>query len=64
MAVDMWQNKEKLGLEQPANLVKPFTIGEVEQALKDMKTETAPGPDGFPVVFYKKFRGLLKWWIM
>jgi hypothetical protein len=64
MAVDMWQNKEKLGLEQQANLVKPFTIGEVEQALKDMKTETTPGLDGFPVVFYKKFRGLLKWWIM
>jgi hypothetical protein len=29
-----------------------------------MKTDTAPGPNGFPVVFYKKFWGLLKWWIM
>jgi hypothetical protein len=27
----------------------------VEFAVKEMKTETAPSPDGFPMVFYKNF---------
>jgi hypothetical protein len=37
------------------NLTKPFSIEETERALNEMRTETTPEPDGFPVVFYKKF---------
>jgi hypothetical protein len=37
------------------NLTKPFPIEETERALNEMRTETTPGPDGFSVVFYKKF---------
>lgn len=33
---------------------------EIEQALKEMKTNTAPGPDGLPVSFYKEFWPQLK----
>jgi hypothetical protein len=32
--------------------IKPFTDEEIEFAIKYMKTNTAPGPDGFPLVFY------------
>jgi hypothetical protein len=36
---------------------------EIEEVLKDTKTDTAPGPDGFPVSFFKRFwpglRGLV-----
>jgi hypothetical protein len=41
-------------------LVKPFGDEEIEFAIKDMKTNTAPGPDGFPVAFYKEFLGEVK----
>jgi hypothetical protein len=33
---------------------------ELDAVLKDTKTDTAPGPDGLPVLFYKKFWGLIK----
>jgi hypothetical protein len=37
---------------------------EAERALKKMRTETTPGPNGFHVVFYKKFWEVIKWWVM
>lgn len=42
----------------------PFTLQEIELAIMEMKTETAPGPDGFPVIFCKKIWGLLKGMIL
>jgi hypothetical protein len=53
-----------LDLDQKDFLTRPFTMKEVEQAVQRMKTETVLGPNGFPVIFYKKFWGILKWWIM
>uniref|UniRef100_A0A7N2N3A5 Reverse transcriptase zinc-binding domain-containing protein n=1 Tax=Quercus lobata TaxID=97700 RepID=A0A7N2N3A5_QUELO len=38
-----------------AELTKCFTAEEVEQALKQMKPMTAPGPDGMPPIFYKAY---------
>ena len=32
-----------------------FTARELDEVLASMKTNTAPGPDGFPVPFFKKF---------
>jgi hypothetical protein len=43
---------------------KKVFMEDVEKAVREMKTKTAPRPDGFPVIFYKKFCGVLKWWIM
>ena len=34
-----------------ADLTRPFTALEVEQALKQMKPMSAPGPDGMPPTF-------------
>ncbi|KAK7837690.1 hypothetical protein CFP56_020890 [Quercus suber] len=36
-------------------LLKPFRMEEVHTALKQMKPDTAPGPDGLPPLFYKNF---------
>ncbi|XP_023892636.1 uncharacterized protein LOC112004627 [Quercus suber] len=36
-------------------LLKPFRMEEVHIALKQMKPDTAPGPDGLPPLFYKNF---------
>ena len=38
-----------------ADLTRPFTALEVEQALKQMKPMSAPGPDGMPPIFYKSY---------
>ena len=34
---------------------KPIDMLEIENAIKKMKSGKAPGPDGFPIEFYKKF---------
>jgi hypothetical protein len=36
-------------------LIREFTASEVELALKQMAPTKAPGPDGMPPVFYKKY---------
>jgi hypothetical protein len=41
-------------------LVKPFTEQEVKVALDDMKSNSAPGPNGLPAEFYKCFSDQVK----
>jgi hypothetical protein len=41
--------------EDNALLVKPFSDEEIDFAIKNMKTNMAPGPNGFPVAFVKEF---------
>ena len=51
----LWDTEEKLSEEDRVELGKPFSMEEIEFAVKTMKTNTAPGPDGFSVQFYKEF---------
>ena len=51
---DIWLNSGGLSEEDKQELIEPFTMKELEDAVADMKSNTAPGPDGFPVEFYKK----------
>lgn len=37
------------------SLLAPFTKGEVEKAIQSMFPTKAPGPDGFPAIFYQKY---------
>lgn len=61
---DIWLEKGHLLVEDQELLEAPFSMDEIELAIKEMKTNTAPGPDGFPVRFYKalisKVRGPIK----
>ena len=54
----------RLGDEDVAWLTRPFTLEEVKQAIFYMKEDSAPGPDGFPVSFYKKYWELVQGLIM
>lgn len=60
----MWRDKLRVSDSENEYLQKPFDLAETDRVMKSMKSNTAPGPDGFPVGFYKKlwpeFRGLIK----
>lgn len=50
--------------KENGRLVRPFTMEELEKALKESKTNTTPALDGFPAGFYKnlwpRIKGLIK----
>ena len=45
----------RVTLDMNAYLTRPFVASEVQTALAQMKANTAPGPDGFPALFYKQY---------
>ncbi|RLN00119.1 hypothetical protein C2845_PM06G25340 [Panicum miliaceum] len=51
----MWQNRGKLSEEDAQELIRPFSIEEIERALKEMDPSSAPGPYELPVGFYREF---------
>jgi hypothetical protein len=42
-----------VSVEENENLLRSFSQEELDEVLKETKVDTAPGPDGFPVMFYK-----------
>jgi hypothetical protein len=44
-----------LSEEEATELIRPFTIEEIDKALKDMDSSSASDPDGLPVGFYRAF---------
>lgn len=54
---DIWagRGRGRLSETESLELVQPFTMEELELSVKEMNTNTALGPDGFPVGFYKTF---------
>jgi hypothetical protein len=57
---NFWNESGRLPDEEAQELVKPFTSKELEEALKDMDANSAPGPDGLPVGFYREFWNEIK----
>ena len=57
---DLWGPHERVSQEENAGLVLSFLPEEIDRALSSMKTGTAPGPDRWPVEFFKKFWPSLK----
>ena len=45
----------KISTEDQASLDAPITNVEISQAISSMQSGKAPGPDGFPIEFYKLF---------
>ena len=48
----------KLNQEEIENLNRPTTSTEIKTAIISLPTNKSPGPDGFSVEFYQKFREL------
>ena len=49
------EQSQRMSEEGNTDLTKPFTLEELDAAVKDMKNSTAPGPDGFSIEFFKDF---------
>jgi hypothetical protein len=47
-------NMHQLSDNERLFLTAPFSIDEIEKVVFEMKHNSAPGPDGFPVVFFQK----------
>jgi hypothetical protein len=57
---NFWENKGRLTDEEALELVRPFSLTEIDEALMEMEVSSAPGPDGLPVGFYRAFWPELK----
>jgi hypothetical protein len=51
---DVWDDQGHLDEREAESLVGMFSEKEIKEALDDMKVNSAPGPDGFTVSFFKK----------
>ena len=60
LTTEVWENSRKLTEEDNELLCRPFTEEEVKRAVFDMKENTALGPDGFGVYFYRKCWNIIK----
>ena len=49
-------NFPKLDQEEIENLNRPITSMETETVIRNLPSNKSPGPDGFTVEFYQKFR--------
>jgi hypothetical protein len=61
---NLWPTQQMVSAQENEELMKTFTSEELDFVLHETKTDTAPGPDGLPVLFYKKFWPLLKQGVM
>jgi hypothetical protein len=57
---NIWSPNMQVNDQENEDLLRSFSMEELEAVLNDTKTDTAPRPDGLPVLFYKKFWGLIK----
>ena len=62
--VDLWPARARVSDIENVELTLPFLSEEVARAIMEMKANSAPGPDGLPVVFFKTFWDEMKGLIM
>ncbi len=52
--------EEQVSQGENDDLLLTFTLEELDEVLAEMKLDSATGPDGLPVVFFKRFWESLK----
>jgi hypothetical protein len=57
---DLWGEDQKISEEENWGVEVAFTAEELDEVLASMKPDSAPGPDGLPVLFFKRFWGILR----
>jgi hypothetical protein len=64
LAENYWDIRSTVSQEENEALALTFTMEELHDVLQNTKTATVPGPDGFPMAFYKKFWPSIKQFIL
>ena len=57
---DFWSSSELVSMEENEILCAPFSEVEIKYGIFSCYADGAPGPDGFPFLFYQKFWDLIK----
>lgn len=57
---DFWREEDKVSTAENTLLEAPFTEEEIKEAIFGSYANGAPGPDGFPFLFYQKFWKVIK----
>ena len=57
---DSWALSGRTSAEENHELALSFLPEELDKVLQETKTDTAPGPDGLPVLFFKSFWPLVR----
>jgi hypothetical protein len=52
---EFWTVDLQVSEEDKLDLIKPFSMEEVKEVVMGMKENSSPGPNGYGVVFFKKF---------
>jgi hypothetical protein len=60
LAPDLWSEGARVSEEENRELEITFTAEELDEVLASMKPNSALGPDGLPVAFFKNFWQILK----
>jgi hypothetical protein len=55
LADNIWDEDRKVSVDENRELELTFTAGELDEVLHNMRPDSAPGPDGLPVLFFKNF---------
>jgi len=59
LSSSFWSDRHILSREEEASLIRDFQEEEVKSAMCSMKSNSAPGPNGFGVQFFKSFWQLI-----
>ena len=55
LSQEVWRDNFCLSNAASEHLIRPFEIEELDKIIRETKLNTAPGPDGFSVPFYRAF---------
>jgi len=58
---NFWPVELTLEESDKASLVLPFSMEEIKGVIMEMKENSAPGPNGFSVSFFKNSWDVIKW---
>jgi hypothetical protein len=56
----LWAEDQCVSLEENIKVTITFIEQDLDEVMAQTKTETAPGPDGLPVAFFKSFWNLVR----
>ena len=57
---NFWEGRSELSTEEAIHLIRPFDEEEIKHAIDLMHVDSAPGPNGFGVAFFKNFWHIIK----